>query len=356
MIRLQNDNICQRLSIDCPNGESPRCTDVCGVSGCSGQCCVCTGSSSSRYSSYASYSSYPSYSSARYSSVSYSSVRNSSSSSFQYCRNGYSCTADVQGGSCARITVNCPTGMRSQCSDACGVSGCGGQCCVCVGGSSSLRFSSVAFSSGQRVFSRSSSQMPFCVQYPEQCPDKCPNGVCSNLENGQFCTGSTQCSSSLCRNGVCVACNLPTECAPGQVCFERSCVTPQSVQESTPAISGACGNGVVDADEECDRGVDNSDILADACRTDCRNAFCGDGIADRNEQCDDGNTVSGDGCDRLCRIEVQDFSQLPNPSDSANVITTGRPPAGKTGPAAIAIMAAGGAAGWAMIGRRKRKS
>jgi fibro-slime domain-containing protein len=30
---------------------------------------------------------------------------------------------------------------------------------------------------------------------------------------------------------------------------------------------------------------------------------CGDGIIERNEQCDDGNTVSGDGCSRICQIE-----------------------------------------------------
>ena len=30
---------------------------------------------------------------------------------------------------------------------------------------------------------------------------------------------------------------------------------------------------------------------------------CGDGILERNESCDDGNTVSGDGCSRICQIE-----------------------------------------------------
>jgi len=30
---------------------------------------------------------------------------------------------------------------------------------------------------------------------------------------------------------------------------------------------------------------------------------CGDGILERNEGCDDGNTISGDGCSRICQIE-----------------------------------------------------
>jgi fibro-slime domain-containing protein len=30
---------------------------------------------------------------------------------------------------------------------------------------------------------------------------------------------------------------------------------------------------------------------------------CGDGIIERNEGCDDGNTVSGDGCSRICQVE-----------------------------------------------------
>ncbi len=30
---------------------------------------------------------------------------------------------------------------------------------------------------------------------------------------------------------------------------------------------------------------------------------CGDGVIERNESCDDGNTVSGDGCSRICQVE-----------------------------------------------------
>ena len=30
---------------------------------------------------------------------------------------------------------------------------------------------------------------------------------------------------------------------------------------------------------------------------------CGNGVLDETEQCDDGNTVSGDGCSRICQVE-----------------------------------------------------
>ena len=97
-----------------------------------------------------------------------------------------------------------------------------------------------------------------------------------------------------------------------------------------------CGDGMVDDGEECDDGEDNnSDTVADACRTDCSDPVCGDGVADSgedcdslgaetadcnedctaaecgdgiineaaDEDCDDGNTDAEDGCDAQCAIE-----------------------------------------------------
>jgi len=61
-----------------------------------------------------------------------------------------------------------------------------------------------------------------------------------------------------------------------------------------------CGNGILDIWETCDAGGGNSDTAPDACRTTCRLAFCGDGVVDRLEQCDDGNDILGDGCTTTC--------------------------------------------------------
>jgi cysteine-rich repeat protein len=64
-----------------------------------------------------------------------------------------------------------------------------------------------------------------------------------------------------------------------------------------------CGNGVVEAAEECDDGAANSDTLPDACRTACRTARCGDGTVDASEACDDGPGNSDtlpDACRTIC--------------------------------------------------------
>ena len=63
-----------------------------------------------------------------------------------------------------------------------------------------------------------------------------------------------------------------------------------------------CGNGQVEAGEECDDGENNSDSTPDACRSNCVTAFCGDGTTDTGEECDDGfgnsNTVPD-----ACRLD-----------------------------------------------------
>jgi cysteine-rich repeat protein len=100
-------------------------------------------------------------------------------------------------------------------------------------------------------------------------------------------------------------------------------------------LSSDCGNGVVDAGEDCDPGTPNtSTATCDAdcsavqcgdgfwnlaagekcddsgtasafCNGDCTLTKCGDGQQNfqAGEECDDGNVVNGDGCSATCKLE-----------------------------------------------------
>lgn len=63
-----------------------------------------------------------------------------------------------------------------------------------------------------------------------------------------------------------------------------------------------CGNRVVDSAEQCD---DGNATNGDGCSSTCVLEFCGNAIVDRSrgEQCDDGNNIHGDGCSADCGRE-----------------------------------------------------
>jgi fibro-slime domain-containing protein len=76
---------------------------------------------------------------------------------------------------------------------------------------------------------------------------------------------------------------------------------------------GSCGDGVLERAEQCDDGnTVSGDGCSKICQIEnnyecpvpgqlCKNiAVCGNGILTSNETCDDGNTVSGDGCSADC--------------------------------------------------------
>ncbi|MDD5055506.1 MAG: DUF4215 domain-containing protein [Candidatus Peribacteraceae bacterium] len=65
-----------------------------------------------------------------------------------------------------------------------------------------------------------------------------------------------------------------------------------------------CGNGIVDPSEQCDSAADNG-TSGEPCSLTCMILFCGDGVVDagNGEECDDGNNVGGDGCSASCESE-----------------------------------------------------
>ena len=92
---------------------------------------------------------------------------------------------------------------------------------------------------------------------------------------------------------------------------------------ATPSAVGTCGDATVDPGESCDLGPENgrpgSGCTADcrlvgrctASRTECvtgdqcapGEGCCGNGVVEAGEECDDGNLFDLDCCSRLCRSE-----------------------------------------------------
>ncbi len=75
--------------------------------------------------------------------------------------------------------------------------------------------------------------------------------------------------------------------------------TTMTTMSTSTTSPGVCGDGSVDAGEECDDGGANGENAA--CTSECLNNICGDGkLLEGEEQCDDGNTADGDGCTAEC--------------------------------------------------------
>jgi LPXTG-motif cell wall-anchored protein len=66
-----------------------------------------------------------------------------------------------------------------------------------------------------------------------------------------------------------------------------------------------CGNGVVERGEQCD---DGNTLSGDSCDRYCRAAgsTCGNGMLERYEECDDGNNYNGDSCTNICQRYTPD--------------------------------------------------
>src|SRR5207302_8142630 len=59
-----------------------------------------------------------------------------------------------------------------------------------------------------------------------------------------------------------------------------------------------CGDGIVDADEECD---DKNPVDGDGCDSNCTRTRCGNGLLTPGEQCDPPDP--GKGCSEDCQVE-----------------------------------------------------
>jgi fibro-slime domain-containing protein len=102
--------------------------------------------------------------------------------------------------------------------------------------------------------------------------------------------------------------------APQQDALADGCAAATDACAEGP--TGYCGDGVLDAGEQCDDGnARPGDGCSGACQIEpgwacptpgqpCVKIWvCGNGRVDPGEQCDDNNTVSGDGCSSTCLVE-----------------------------------------------------
>ncbi len=129
---------------------------------------------------------------------------------------------------------------------------------------------------------------------PEQCDGTDFGGTtCQDLG---FDDGALACDNlchlddtacSLCGDGVredpeeCDDADLGATCVDlGHTEGTPTCTLGCTLDDSTCAD---CGNDQVEAPEECDDGAANSDVVPDACRSNCRLPSCGDGVCDTAE-------------------------------------------------------------------------
>lgn len=85
------------------------------------------------------------------------------------------------------------------------------------------------------------------------------------------------------------------------------CCSENNLHSAVVVLNGTdvpvCGNGVLEAGEECDDGNGNN---FDGCSSTCQieHPVCGNGIVELGEGCDDGNAKNGDGCSVECKVET----------------------------------------------------
>ena len=146
--------------------------------------------------------------------------------------------------------------------------------------------------------------------YLQANAEACDDG---NVIDGDGCSGSCQIEAEcdggcgaeqVCRDGQCE----DIGCGNGHVEAGEQCDdgnddnTDECIDDCRRAV---CGDGHIRAGgaEACDDGDNNSNDRPDACREDCTEPRCGDEIVDTGEDCDDGNAIGDDGCSQICRLE-----------------------------------------------------
>ena len=154
------------------------------------------------------------------------------------------------------------------------------------------------------------------------CTDDSCDAVlgCQHVDNEALCDDSNPCTSNeSCAGGKCLATEL-TDCDDDNLCTDDSCSPLTGCVHDVNTVPCDDNDACTIADA-CDSGVcagtgplDCDD--ADACTTDSCEAdsgcihtpispCCGDGLVEAPEECDDSNVTAGDGCSATCTVELQ---------------------------------------------------
>jgi len=260
-----------------------------------------------------------------------------------HCDDGNACTADsCSAGECVHVAISCDDG------DACTA-----DTCDPATGCSHATFSC---DDNNPCTTDTCDPDTGCV-HSGNCPAVCGNGV---LEAGEQCddgntTNGDGCSSTCTTEGATGCCGQPLGGQFGGCATNLDSVTCAElggsfvaggtcVNDTCTALAPAvCGNGMVEAGEQCDDGnTINGDGCSSTCTSeaatgccfgigvcvngassencaqvggifasggtcgvDCEDpSLCGNGVVNEGEQCDDGNTTSGDGCSSTCTTET----------------------------------------------------
>lgn len=81
-------------------------------------------------------------------------------------------------------------------------------------------------------------------------------------------------------------------------CYPDASNNQSNTCSTVVTVDGQCGNGVVEKGEMCD---DGNTISGDSCDRACRLSSCGNGVREYGEQCDDGNNRNNDTCTNICQ-------------------------------------------------------
>jgi len=121
---------------------------------------------------------------------------------------------------------------------------------------------------------------------------RCGDGVIDETESCDNGTRNSNSTPGACRLNCCLPFCSDNVTDPGEQCDDGNLINGDGCSS---ICVRECGNGALNPSlEQCDNGTLNSNTAPNACRANCRLPFCGDGVVDAGEQCDNGTWMGID--------------------------------------------------------------